>query len=931
MSRQEGVVVYVVQDERTYTYHMLKIASPTDEAEVYEHWKEALEYEAQVLGRLSAGNGTEPHYFPHLHLLSEARIAEGRLEHVYPVAVLTDMPPGEQMKRLLKAGGLGEHTALRLGLQVAQVMTLAHSEGYQVGAITPERLFWDATNQRVTVIDWYSAKDMHRLNLAASDEIARKQDDARQLAFLIYWAATGQAQFSDSRATTRRPDGLSVPLHDLLEQVAHNPSLLGETPLVRFTQELSRLRTCWETPDLYAQVEKYMADLRQRKQGADVRAMHGLTEQIEIGKVKEPGRPWQQLMSGSADLLGRLLEHMHTLIVAGQFRQALMQVRGLTVPPALHLQVLWRRRLAELGVADERMATDKALAPYRAYMGQALTAWDRRDFAIPDWLQQLGSLFSPVAVTPAAQVVIHRLGAELRIAYLAERYERATDTETRLAIIEELGTMALPEGVDLRLIERRQQVRNAWATVAEQHQSEQQLAAFVNTFSLLERRVTLDDQTLTKQDFEQVVRHAFTADQRQQVYDLEAFWTGVHFIRTLSEHGNVSDAVRHYVRLRRMNVAPAICMELEPVIGSETLKRAGTDGAHVGIATAFDRILHLPKRSLEELVLHRRCLHALLTATDQQRRLQYDLLLKKEAQVRKSLEVLDSTTASSREQMAALEHLRSQGIVSLQHLYLRVIAQTQVQREQEAYQAELTNFLEGMLGKLREYEATRQGVGVTFVEDVAAIKQAILSGQAAGMKEKHRALLEQTSYFAPAYQELFYQQVYFNAQQAATEYKQCWVSNDEQATLELEEYGDSLLRAIDAAERVHRAYGILAETEYAGKVGMFVLEQRALLQARVNDLLAFDGRSVGMEEQAQALVQARQALAIYQALGGCEGGETAVTEVPAIVRLLVQSHPSIRRVVLGCLPIELTAGQVQRILAETQERSTKKTGLFGGR
>lgn len=931
ISRQDGVVVYVVQDQRAYTYHMLKIASPADDPDVYEHWKETLTYEAQVLGRLNAANGTEEHHVPLFQSLSEARIAEGRLEHVYPVALLTDLPSGERVGGMLKTGGMGEHIALRIGIQVAQVIALAHQENYQVGAIAPERLFWDSTDQKATVVDWYIVKDMQSLKLAASDELTRKQDDARQLAFLIYWVATGQPQLAENRGATRRTDGLSGPCADLLEHVMHNPTILGETPIIRFTQELNRLRSYWETSDLYSQVGHYIADLRQRKHRADARALHVLTEQIEIGKLKEPDRPWQQLMSSSEDLLTQLLTHIHTLIVAGQFRQALAQLRGLTVPPALHLAVLWRRRLAELGIADERLATDKALAPYRAYMGQALEAWDRRELAIPDWLQQLGSLFSPVAVTPAAQIVIHRLGAELRIAGLSERFERSIDTETRLTIIEELDTMALPDGVDMRLAERRQQLRSGRASLLEKHQSEQQLVAFLNTFSLLERRVTLDDPGLTKNDFEQVLRHAFTAEQRQRVYDLESFWTGIRFIRTLPEHGSVTEAVRHYTRLRRMNVAPAICAELEPIIARETLKQVGGEAGQVSIATAFDRILHMPKRSLEELILHRRWLHVLLPATDQQRRGHYDNLLRKEAQVRKSLEVLDSATASSEEQVAALDYLNNQGIMSLQHLYLRVIAQTQLQKEQEAYQAELITFLEQTLNKLRENAASREAVGATFAEDVKEIKKAILASQTAGLKEKHRKLWEQTAYFAPTYLDLFYQQMYFEAHQAASEYKQCWIGDGVQTALELADQRDSLHRAIDAAQRIYRVYGALADTEYGGKLAAFVMEQRTLLDTHIADLLVFDGRTTPLEEQVRALVTARQYLAISSAFGGFATEEASPSEQPALVRLLAHQHPTIRRVTLCCLPVEISAGQMQRMLAETQDRPAGKTRFFGGR
>ncbi len=917
VDRRNGLVIYTVQNQATRDTCLLKIANPSEDTSAYEQWKKTLQNEAQVLNSLKAANLADRHHLPLVYALSKAHIIEDQIEHIYTVALLTQLPQGENIAQMLRNDAkASERVALRIGSQVAQVLVLAHQEGYQCGPVTPDRLFWDNVNQHVTITDWYLPQEMQSLETSA--RIARKQDDTRSLALLIYWIVTGQQPAASGESIDLCSEMLSAPLWNLLERVANHPASLGEEPAALFFQELTRLLRCWDLPDLFTQAEQQLADIRKQRSSVDLATLQMLSEQIEIGRLREPERPWQRLIESSRDLLAQPLEQVRTTIMGGHFRQALQQTRALAPWASIQRSILWRQRIAEIGVADSRLTTDKRLAQYRTSMGQAIKAWDEGDYTIPDWLQQLGSLFSQIILSPQAQAVMQRLAYELQIAGLTGRFESTQDVGEKIDIINTLDKLALPEGIEPLLLERRRQVcgtRKQLEAHYNRLQSEQRQAAFLGLLRQLEQRVVVRDPSLVAADFDQIIRQAPSTDYRQKAVDLQSIWSAIKLIRALPEHGDVAEAVRQFVRLRRLNAPADLISELEPFIAAESLRQFGLERSASSIASAFDSIVQQPKLTLELLMEHRRWLHALLPAVDAQRRLQYDHLLQKEAQIRKSLETLDSAAASLPEQTEALTYLREQGITSLQHLYLRVLAQGHLQQEHARYQTELINLLEQTLTRLRTFAPARAYVPATFAEDVAAVRQAILAGKTAGVREQHRVIWEQTASFAPDYEDLYNQHLYFSAQQSAAEFKSLWGNDARPELSRAERRPADLLRAIETASRVGRLQHLLAETPYGSKVAAFVSEQRSQLDGQVQSLLQSGADGAAPEQQTRALLAARQHLALYDALAGIQPEPGTTANQTAAQTLLGYQDPAILRAALRCLPVEISEARLQELLA----------------
>jgi hypothetical protein len=387
----------------------------------------------------------------------------------------------------------------------------------------------------------------------------------------------------------------------------------------------------------------------------------------------------------------------------------------------------------------------------------------------------------------------------------------------------------------------------------------------------------------------------------------------VRFIRALPEHNDIAEAVRHFVRLRRLNAAPELLAELDPFIATEALHQFGIAESSESIVSTFDRILQQPRFSFDALVQHRRWLFALLPAVDAQRRLLYDNLLKKENQARQNLDILDSS-ASPQAQTEALAQLRKQGIVSLPHLYLRVIEQSELQHEQEAYHQELTGLFEEVLHKLRSFSPAQSQVPSSFRDDVAAIREGILASRTTGLREKHRHLWEHTAHFVPNFEDLFYQHIYFAAQQTAADFKKLWDADARQGTPEGVQSFDSLVRAIDNAYQIYRLQAILEETAYAGKLTAFITERRDQLDMHIGHLLRFDSGSTPLEQQSQFLVKARRYIAVYDAFGGLRPGSINGHSQTALQALIAEESPVVVRAVLRYLPLDISEQQIENIL-----------------
>lgn len=955
----DGLAVYRVEDEEEQTRYLLKLAFPTEDPEEYGRWAEALQHEAEVLRHLASANLSDRQAVPLISTLSEATIVLDDVEHAFPVALLTQAPQGESLAHLLqKRGALGEHIALRIGYQVAQVLLIAHQEHVLCGEITPARIFWDSINQHATVGDWYLAQRRDGASPSAR-HTEQMRSEFRALARFIAHIASGQPQADQGLATSR----LSVPCASLLERLANTPSDASSELLVRLAQEPARLLKYWDISDLFAHTEQYIATTLDRGGNLDLRTLHSLSENIEIGKVKEPGRPWPTLLESSAKLLGQPLDHIRNEIVNGNFRQALLHVRPLATWPTIHHQALWRQRLAEIGLADERLATDQAFSHHRKNMGHAIEAWDNGNYTIPEWLQQLGSLFNQVMLTPAAQAVIQRLGYELRVADLAERFDNIGDSDIRLTLIGELDKLILPDGVDSHLAERWRQIRAHRPQLLEQQQSRQQQTIFANAFQPLEQRITAHDTSITPADFEQVLQQAHTQENQQRVHlaqahwleqrisqrdttlsnadfeqplrqmllpesrqkflDLQSLWKGLRFAQTLRDHGDVPEAIRTLSRLRRVSVPPDTLAEIEQLITVEALRQFGLDGLAQNLTDAFDRILQLPRRTFDDVLRHRRWLSMLLPVVDPQRRIYYENLVKKENQLRGYLETLDSASASHQARTEALEHLQKQGIISTQHLYLRVLSQRELQRQQETYQRELLALLKETMARIEDFSPAPHTIPLSFGEEVAAIQQGILAGKTTGLKERHYQLWDQMAHFAPTYEDLVHQQTYFAAQQIANEFKTLWDNELRQGAPEHQRRPNSFTRALDAAKHLHRLATILAPTVYGTRVAAFLEEQRELLDSSIYSLLSFDSRGysgdiasgLASDQRVRSLLQARSYLAIVAGLQGSRSTALAQADMSALQGLL--NHPSLamRRLALAHMPLDLSEEELIPLLS----------------
>jgi hypothetical protein len=265
------------------------------------------------------------------------------------------------------------------------------------------------------------------------------------------------------------------------------------------------------------------------------------------------------------------------------------------------------------------------------------------------------------------------------------------------------------------------------------------------------------------------------------------------------------------------------------------------------------------------------------------------------------------------------------------------MSQLQIQQDQDNYQHDLMTTLEQTLAKLQGFQAARPQIPMSFGEDVAAIKQSILSSQgvSASLKDKHRFLWDQVCHFAPAYQDIYYQHLYFSAQQAAAELKKLWVTNNAYQGLPELQIQTGAERALAAAREVGRLRAMLAGTEYEGRVTSFVAEQRELLDTHIRNLLRFDTRTTPVEEQAHMLSHARQYLAVSEAFGfDCvQPAHELASNSAVLAPLLAHQEPSLRQVALSALPVDTSSTQVLHLLqsrnaAAAQAESTSRSSSF---
>ncbi|NJN66488.1 MAG: hypothetical protein HC884_07130 [Chloroflexaceae bacterium] len=953
------------RDERTITYEVeptdrgkrlaLKIPAPTSDPRHAQERRNLLAEETRVMRLLNRLEQVPSGSHRHIPLVEPADSIQFTVNGtgVEIPALLIELARGENLDALLqKESGLGEATALRIGCQLSEVMMLAHLGNFHYGDPRTGRLFWDS--HHLMIVDWQVDDITH---LPDHEREMKKQEDARNLARILFWILTGQpfppGGLSDADADPDPP--FSMPLRKLLERATGNPASFGDDPVPACRDELVRLLGYWQAPRIYPQVREDIQETRRRIQFlaqstsprsaaekiGTARQIDDLYDQIAIGRLREAKQPWDTLEQTLSDLWTEQLTLIRHEIEAGHHEVAGELIERLSsyprYPQEIFLPLLWRQRVVEACRADPYLATQGSQA------ARAIAEWDQSTYNLAAWVtvdQKLLDTLSP----PARDSIIN-LRAELWVISLVERFHETPldQVDERLSIISKLSK-SVPPTIEPRIAAARKQVCDEQPRLEAQ---QRRLARTARLNQLLERMaqaIQSSDPTISEADFDTALELCISPEDRRRVYAMRSSWKQVAEIWQWLEDGAVTEAVRRYASLEEPRNP-----NLEQRIVTAVLNQAGlTPGGETTFGEAFDRLVNQPVGSPGDLQTLLQWSETLLPVVAPGRRKKRDELVARKEQIVEILNILNAEQASPEQRIRALNTLQSLGLSFLsdkllsdaygasnaelheqQFEQLETVAR-QLQTDMQSLRQTATEQFEAEMQTLQRYESAiehlqsraqslRQEVTPIrsgfFEREVAEVERLMPSKEA---QQRHHQLWEHTAPLARAFVTLSHQRDYFHAKDLLTMFQQRCPDDIIERLANPDAQELATITAL--AKEIARLTMSLAESPYGAAMTQLVEEQRKRLDSLTTRLLAFNPRKDDLDLQAHNIVAARRLLSIYDTLsiGGYDQMYWSHDrhQYHLIATYLRSSSPSLRRVMLRQLSPDTDMDFVSRGLEQ---------------
>lgn len=922
LERSATTMTDLVENRTSGKQQWLKRIAPTGDADTDRDASQRLQHEGHVMRLLNRLEQADPDGRRHIPLATFADSIQvaGDNATLDTPALLLDAPAGDNGETLLQSGeGLGEAAGLHIGTHLADVVTLAHLGNFQCGPLTPDRLFWDG--QHLVVVAWSDTRDIS--NAPENERTTSKQADIHALANMVCWLITAQPLPTSGQIAPPLDSALSPPLRALLERATLAPAGLGPNAVATLKSEMERLLGYWQsTDDIYARLEQDIHETRREikflSESTSTRSVTARIElvqkidhfydQLAIGRRTFTQFAWDSLESALNDLWNGQIVLIDNELRAGHFEQALAMIDSTyAYPQRVHQKLLWRRRVAEIALADPQMARDSARIP------PAIREWDRGNLTISTWVNVDKKLFD--SLEPRARDAMTNLRSELWIASQVRQFHAtpADQFDERLGIISKLEK-DVPDGIDQHIAQEREQICNERPHIAAQQQQQARQHHFQQTFADVHQRVHQLDTSLTSATFDTLLEQSSTPDERQSVYHLRARWKRLAEVAHWLEQGDTTRALRQYASIR--NLPDDTQAALQHQIVQALLRQAGLQpDTETTFDAAFDRLLQAPITSADDLQQMLERASALLPIVDSERRQRYEALHAQHTTLLRHLATLSDENTPPEQRITAFQQLHALGVHVLESKLLgdscgayviaqqqsgleqlhavaeRIQADVQAMRQYEQIAQQVQDSIETLRGQVKPIPTRVLEREITEIEQLIPAKEA---------QQRHHQIWESTAELANLCVQMAHQRNFFNANDLLDLFRQRF-SADVQASIAQMPPAE-LEPLITMASEIARLATTVADAPYAATLMQRIEEQRTLLDERITDLLNFNPRRDDEDTQAERLIAARRLLLLYDAFGGGVKDRTYWEQESAqdeiISRHLRHPNVAIRRMML---------------------------------
>ncbi len=847
-----------------------------------------LQHEGHVMRLLNRLEQAAPDGRRHIPLVEFAETIQvmGDSTTLDTPALLMDAPEGDNGETLLQSGeGLGEAAGLHIGTQLADVVALAHLGNFQCGPITPDRLYWDG--EHLIVVAWGDTRDIS--NLSEGDRTTSKQADTHALASIVCWLITAQPLPASGQIAPPLDSALSPPLRALLERATRATAGLGPNAVATLKSEMERLRGYWQsTDDIYARLEQDIHETRReikflsestssRSATARIELVQKIDhfyDQLAIGRRTFAQFAWDNLETALNDLWNGQVVLIDNELRAGHFEQALAMIDSTyAYPQHVYQRLLWRRRVAEIALADPQMARDSARIP------PAIREWDRGNLTISTWVNVDKKLFD--SLQPRARDLVTNLRSELWIAGLVRQFHAipADQFDERLGIISKLEK-DVPEGIDQHIAQQREQVCNERLHIEAQQEQQARQNRFQQTFAELQQRVYQLDTGLTSTNFATLLEHTSTPDERQSVSHLRDLWKRLSEAIHWLEQGDLTRAIRQYASIR--NLPDDTHHAIQRQFVQALLHHAGMQpDTETTFDATFDRLINAPIASADDLqqILH--TAGALLPVVDAERRRRYESLQAQQTALLGHLATLSDERSPPEQRIAAFQQLHALGVHFLDSKLIGDSYGAYVIAQQHSGLEQLQAIAEQMqadVQAMRQYEQVAQQVQASveslrgqvkpipthvLEHEVAEIERLIPAKEA---QQRHHQVWESTAELARLLVQMARQRDFFNANDLLDRFRQRFNTEVQSSIAQLPPA--ELESFITMATEIERLTRLVGDAPYAVTLAQRIEEQRTSLDERISDLLSFNPRRDNEDTQSERIIAARRLLLLYDALGG---------------------------------------------------------------
>lgn len=855
-----------------------------DSRDKYPDNCEAVEKERQYIIQLNnAQNSYSSHVPSALKNIKAIGLTFNGQEYFFP-ALITSFAPGIQIDDLVAGqGSLDEPTALAIGLQLAGVVAMAHGCNLECTDLKLDRLIWDATKSSLQVIDWNVTRDL--LGYDNAVVLVARQADTRRVAELIAEMMLGIPLSEGQRASERQE--FSKHLGVVLDQAISQPELMGEHPADTLANQLSAIRATWEysARQLYDELSNTIEHLQQARDSGS-KNIDRFYYQIDIGRRLQgiSAEQWDRLEADLNRLWDRELKLKREEIAQGNFSSevsaSLEQLRY--YPERVHLPILWRKRLLRLILNSESASQ----------LGKELVAlldqWDLGNYPMP-----------PDKLKRSLPEYYELLSTELTIAYYKQRYDTAS-LEDRIECAEALQNLRLPAGIDERLAHWREEIVRESKVLQTRQAIEQQQTEIHQKLNELRDQVA-SGYASGAELFDSLLAPA-TPQQRAMILALRALAQAL-------ERGDVSTALAQYKKLQ--GTLGDTDTQVERRIAALAVGKLGLQNSAVTFGQAFDCIAaHSAndERTLAAQVQLLEALYPLDKTPDRQERLSE--LQDRERSVFETIYALLSAN-DLQTRLAALSKLQADGINRFgNNLTIDFFEPGNLYAQYQNIRNELQQLLERFPDT--DNRPTVEGIG----DRVQAIDRRLVEDQALGDQE-HSDLWNIAIRTARPFFDLADQHQTIAARRLMNEFRQLPGITNQLHKWNIEQSGTalSLARQIGYFRvALTRPAGSDQENtfsntpsptmmETATLLDRFTHEYRTIIDRSIYELLNFDDTQ-DPYTQAQALLQARRLLQVYDALGGMRDERPTNNDLAKVAKWFRFRSVEERRNGLGLLPID---------------------------